>query len=735
MFLRAYGFFFLILSLLTLGPLDAVFARPKIGLALSGGGARGIAHVGVLKELERLRIPIDFVVGTSVGSFVGAMRAAGYSVEDMEKILHQTDWARLLFDDSSSRRRLPFRDKDEYQRFLFDLEFGLKASGVVLPTGVTQGHRLHLFLARLFLNVGATEDFSQLPIPFAAVATELGTGRLVKLRSGDLPTALRASMAYPGLFAPVAWEGRLLTDGASSNNLPADLAREMGADFVIAVDVSSPLLEDAEVKSLLQVTDQFVTIMMKRSTDQTLKSAHALITPDLGMHPVFEFSNFERLIEAGEKATQKVSEQLRSLSLSKREYEEWKSKIKYPEPQPFVVESIEASTGREKNDRSIRERIKQKEGDVLHLSRLENDLEGIYATGSYERVGYELKPSGHLEVQAREKSLGPNRLRLGFSWDGEIKGKQDGNAVALLKFTQLNALQAEWITEIHLGTSLELKSEFYQPLDYRSWFFISPSIQLARLDQEFYANDRRLAAYEVDLMAGQVDLGLALGRYGEARAGIRQSILNTELALGAPTIREEWVRSGALLGSLKFDQLDSAYFPRSGFRWAGEAIFYENGLGSEFDYRKLMLHALTVLSVKDLSLAFMGQAGFRWNTEIPDFDEFTLGGFQSLAGFRDGELRGQNLLAGRAMAYYRLPFRRNIFWKKMYLLGWADLGNAQEPGASWSWNHLEKAGAGGLGFDTPLGAVYLAYGSAGGDHHQFYISVGRSPVVREWRIY
>ena len=276
--------------------------RPKIGIAFAGGGARGGAHVGVLKVLEEMRVPVDYVAGTSIGSIIAALYASGMAPEEMEKVLSTTDWDAALQDDQPRKDR-PYRQKEDDDLYLIKAELGFYKGSLVLPSGLVAGQKLNYLLRRLTLPATNVRDFDKLRIPFRCVATDIVTGSKVVLSKGDLARAVRASMAIPGFFSPVEWEGKLLTDGGTADNMPVDVVREMGADVVIAIDISTPLKKREEITSFLSITGQtsgFLTRLNVERQIATLTKDHdVLVTPNLDEVSTLDFKQFPKASEQG----------------------------------------------------------------------------------------------------------------------------------------------------------------------------------------------------------------------------------------------------------------------------------------------------------------------------------------------------------------------------------------------------------------------------------------------------
>src|SRR5580692_8130943 len=297
-------------------------ARPRVGLVLSGGGARGATHIGVLKMLDQLHVPIDVIAGTSMGAVVGGLYASGMSGDEIQKAMASLDW-QAAFRDRPPRTELDYRRKEEDREFLVNLPVGLQGKKLVIPKGLVQGQMLTETLRQLTLPVAGISDFDLLPTRFRAVATNLETGSKRIIADGDLTTAMRASMSVPGLFAPVEYRGELLVDGGLTDNLPIDIARSMGVDILIVVDAGFPLQPRKSLNSLPGITNQMLSILLRKDIERdlaTLGPNDIVISPQLGDFSSYDFPETMKIVHAGAQAAQAVGTQLAALALSDEAY-------------------------------------------------------------------------------------------------------------------------------------------------------------------------------------------------------------------------------------------------------------------------------------------------------------------------------------------------------------------------------------------------------------------------------
>ncbi len=338
--------------------------RPKVGLVLSGGGALGIAHVGVLKVLEELRVPVHCVAGNSMGAIIGGTFAAGYTPQEIEDVLLAIRWSDLL-DDRPDRRRVPFRRKQDDLTFLSRVEVGFNHGRFQLPSALVEGQKLNFLLQALTIHTVGLESFDDLPVPFRAVATDLETGEEVILDHGDLALAIRASMAVPGVFSPVEINGQLLVDGGLVNNLPVDQGRALGADVVIAVDVGEPLRTREQLESLSGVTRQVLRMMTARNVARQTPDADLVIHPAVEEFATSDFNKAEEMIVRGEQAARRVAEELRRFAVSDDEYARYKERFQIRDLSEPTVTSIQVASESRTDPKLVLREVRTRPGDLL----------------------------------------------------------------------------------------------------------------------------------------------------------------------------------------------------------------------------------------------------------------------------------------------------------------------------------------------------------------------------------
>ncbi|MEW6744413.1 MAG: patatin-like phospholipase family protein [Planctomycetota bacterium] len=704
--------------------------EPKVGLVLSGGGARGAAHIGVLKVLEELRIPVDFVIGSSMGSLVAGLYAYGLSPAEIEAVLLAVDWE-SVFADRPERADLAFRRKQEQGRFRIDPDLGFRDGRLQWPRGLARGQNLLLLLRSLTLDAGGVHDFDELPIRFRTVTTNIETGEAVILGSGDLATALLASVAVPGAFAPVIIDGAPLVDGGIVNNLPINVAQENGVDVIIAVDISSQLLDREQVSSIFGAARQMLNIMTKRGLREQverLRPSDVLIRPDLSDMAAMDFARTGEAIIRGESSARGMAEKLASLSVSQSEFDAYLARQRRQPAPPVVIDEIRVITSSPRDVAAVVGQIETREGEPLDLAAVERDVQRIYGLDTFERVDYAIEEragKNSLVYRAEEKPWGPNYLKFGVSaldmLDGNAKYAVGVNST----MTQLNRLGAELRSELWLGNRLGFASELYQPLAAASPFFVAPRLEATRESVNVYDQGQLLSEYQVDEACAAIDLGALLDNWGELRMGLRRSAGVADPEDDSDRLRIIHFDDAAIGARFAFDTLDDVDFPTWGRRGLLEWSRTSSDLGADQFYEKLTASELEVFTLGHTTL----QCGVTFATALdgtlPLAELVPVGGFLRLSGFEERELTGQHGGVARLVAYQQLTgLSGSIVSLPVYAGGSVETGNVWDERDDITLESLLLAGSLFLGVETPLGPVFLGYGHAEGGVGSAYLYAG-----------
>ncbi len=703
--------------------------RPKVCLVLSGGGALGLAHIGVLEVMEELRVPVDCVTGTSMGSIIGGLYAAGLSPAEMVGVLQGTDW-RSVLDDRPPRRQVPFRRKVDDLTYLTRLEVGFNRGKIELPTGLRTGQQFGFMLQALTLSAAGVDDFDALPLPFRAVATDIETGAAVVLDHGDLGLAMRASVAVPGFFSPVELDGRLLVDGGLVDNLPVDVARTMGAEVVIAVDVGSPLRTRDELDSLSRLTGQVFSLMVRGNVAEQAPNADVLVDPDLSEFRATDFERWHEMIPLGREAARAAASELMRYTVDEATWEAWRARVRRQQPVPDRIAGIVVTSSSSADPVLLLERIRTRPGDPFDLERIRQDLERLYVLGDYESVGFFLtrEPDGWLvNLEAHEKSWGPNVLRFGLNLVSDFEGEGRYGVLANYTMTRLNRLRGELKLAVEVGETPRFYGEYYQPLTLDGPVFVS-----AELEHQLFlfdiagSEEYPTGSYRVRAARAGVSLGLELGRWGAIAFGPLLGNAEIQARLVAepvPNLSLDW---GGWFLRATIDQLDNPNFPQDGFLLAGQLFLSREALGADEEYNRLETYALGAATTGRHTL--LGQLSWSsaLGTELPVYERFQIGGLFQLSGTPQGRIGGSYALVGMLGYYYRLGSLSPAWGDGTYAGISLEAGNAWDERGDVGTGDLVKAGSVFFGADTALGPVYLAYGFNDRSQKAWYLFVGRS---------
>ena len=705
--------------------------RPKICLVLSGGGARGAAHVGVLKVLEEYRVPIDCIAGTSMGALVGAAYATGTTLAEMDEILAGIS-TELLFKEKPPREERSMRRKEDDRSILFGPEFGVGPGKMTFGKGVVSGVQLETVLRQLSKAKGY-HRFDELPIPFRAVATDLVTGKAVVFRDGELANVMRASMSVPGAVAPAEFGGMILVDGMLTSNLPVSAARAMGADIIIAVNVGTPLLKREELTGILGVAGQMLSILTEQNVEASLaslKPTDILISPELGDTSTGDFDDLPKISPFGEAAARKAVEQLTRLSIPAGEYAALRQRqlVSVATEVP-PVDEIRFENLQRVNPESAQARMETREGQPIVQKTLDRDMRRLYGTGDFEHVNYRfIEETGKrvLAVDAIEKSWGPDYLRFGLGLSSDFSGDAYFNILASYRRTWLNKLGAEWRTDVQFGNTRSLHSEFYQPLDAKGRFFVAPRVDFEARNIPLYQGEDRIAIYDVRSNFAALDFGTEFDRYGELRVGLLRGKLKAKLDSGPEYLSPgaDSVTEAAYTVRMTFDRLDSVIFPRSGWQ-GGLKLFNSNrALGADAAYTKWDVDANAVYSFDNHTFNFGVKAGGKIGSNpLPRYDQFQWGGFLHQSGYATGQLVGESLQYGRLMYYHRIM--RGSLLEGAYGGISFEVGKVGNPLVPGNADGVLRSGSLFVGADTLIGPAYLGYGRAQDGSSNYYFYLGR----------
>jgi NTE family protein len=700
--------------------------RPRVGLVLGGGGARGAAHIGVLEVLERLRVPVDCVAGTSMGGLVAGAYAAGLTAAEMREAMAKADWADM-FQDNPAFYDMSYRNKRLSQYYLPGSELGVTDKGLQYAPGVVTGQKIKAFFNQLVRADRGERLIEDLPLPLSIVATDIGTGSRVVMRDGSLTQAMRASMSVPGLMAPVERDGHLLVDGGLVDNVPIAEARERcHADALIVVNVGSPLLKADDIRSLISVTAQMVNILTEQNVTQslaTLKPTDIYIKPDLDGISAGDFERNGETADRGRSAAAAATEQLKRLSVSEAQYASWWRRINSPEAPPRSIDEVEIAGVKRVNPADVERHITQKTGEPLDTQTLNEDLLRVYGDGYYERVDYTVlreRDRNILRVTPVEKAWGPDYLRFGLGLETNFGTGSTYLLRAAYQKTWLNSLGAELLAVGEIGNKSRVALDFYQPLEATQRYFVEPTIAYQRQNLYVFQDDQKLAELQVHDLTGDLAVGVRIGTLGQAKLGWEETRKSANISIGLPLVQGYDVSYGGWFASLDLDHMDRIYVPKSG--WGAAARYFESPSQgfSKFDVN---LRGAVPLDkfVLQARVAYVGSPV----GQLPVYDPAKLGGFLNLSAFAKDQLMGDNA------AYAGLRIERILGTLPLGLRGDMRLGLALEAGKMGL--HYTETNLKGwqdsiglyLGGETPIGPVFIGYAySTTSGYSNAYLLIG-----------
>jgi NTE family protein len=712
--------------------------RPRIGLVLSGGGARGTAHIGVLKVLEQMHVPIDAIAGTSMGAVVGGLYASGLSARDIEKVMTSINW-QDAFRDRPPREDLDLRRKEEDETFLVKYHFGLRDGHIVVPKGLIQGQKLTETLRRLTLPVARISDFDELPTPFRAVATDLETGDSVVMGSGDLTSAMRASLSAPGVFAPVEREGRLLVDGGIADNVPVDIARTMGVDVLIVVDVGSPLLTRKQLTSAPLISNQMISILVQRNAQAqlaTLTSRDVLIRPNLGDASAFDFGSVARVIGTGEKAARESTAKLAVLAVNEQAMHQYALRREAMRIPPPRIDFVTVEPGSERYTAASDTLFGDLVGKPLDPDAVARRVTALYGRGALDTLDYRVigEPDHYgLAIDARPSSQGPNYLRFGLALQDDFQGNSTYTAAMRFVMSDITRNAGEWVTDLSVGSVSGISSELFLPLAQYSGWFVMPQISDLARDLYVYQQQNLVAKYRLHTFDYGVDFGRQFGNWGEIRVGATREQGHYVLATGDPTDPNLPVQSFTPYNlhdyfvRLTYDRLDDINFPRSGQQAVLQYSAYRNASGIVQSADQITGRYIGAYSFGRDTLAFSAAGGTTLQANVTDLNlQFPLGGFLNLSALRADSLLGPNYGVARALFYRQIGRGGPGYFDLPTYLGLSlEMGNVWQSRSVASFGNTERDASVWLGLDTFIGPVYIATGFNTHGNQQFYLFLGR----------
>jgi NTE family protein len=653
--------------------------RPRIGLALSGGGALGLTEIGVIKWMEENHIPVDRIAGTSMGSIIGSMYATGMTPEEIQKFATKIDWDQAFLPEPGYAE-LSYRRKQDRCDFLVATALGLK-HGLKGPNGLNSGQAAGLLLDRIaFADAGIT-NFDDLPIPFRCVATDMQSGEAIVLREGFLADAVRASMAIPGVFTPVELNGRILADGGMVQNIPVETVRDMGADTVIAIELHYPPGDIGQLGTLVGVLSRAIDVMITQNEHHSLVLAKAKVRVDMKGFAITDYKRVDELVELGYKSAASQSAEL--LPYAVTDPAEWQRYLDERNARKRVpmtkVEKVVVAGADPDTNRRIQHNVARSVQGSLDLPRVETQLTRIAGEGQFDRLGYEgFTQNGvpALRVTAHEKTYGPPFIDLAVNVEGSGVAAFDFSAGTRITFMDLFHRGGEWRSDLLFGSSNLAATEFYQPLG-TSRFFVAPYIFTSKWARNSFNGLDRIAVFGDERAGGGFDIGFNSGRRSEFRLGYE--LFEGKLAplIGAAGLPIVHGSTGEFRARFVWDGQDSPSVPSRGSRVVATATRVLQSPGLAHPIGQIDVQSSNFVRLGDKTSLFMDAAGgTTFHGFAGPFQVFSLGGSFRLGAYLPDEFLGNHY------AYASLGFRRELYrlpqlvGRKIYWGGWYEAGSA-----------------------------------------------------------
>jgi len=728
---------------------------PKICVVLSGGGARGFAHIGVLKYLEEHHIPVQCIAGTSMGAVVGGLYAAGMSVNDIEHRISGVNLGEVALD-IVDRRKLPQTLREDDENYPITATFGLSKNGLTLPLGAIQANQFLQLLHDWTAHVPPTNSFDQLPIPFRAVATDLESGKMVVFDKGPLHTAIRASMAAPGVFAPVEIDGRLLADGGLVRNLPVDIARSMGADVIIAVNIGTPLLPRDDLRSFFNISKQMMNILTEQNVNEQKKillPTDVLIDPDLGDIGFMDFARAKEATAIGYQAAQALEAQLTPLEVDAPIYYAQLKARPDSELRAVKIDFVHVSSTGKIPAEDIRRQLNLPIGSYYDSEEINKRITPLINSRQFDSITQTLVQQGDdwgVEINATERSWGPNFVRLGLEMMTGYNGQSGFELQVGHRLPWLTDSGLELRNDLEFGTIYGLRSELRQPLFDREGMYLAPFVNFQLKTLNMYSDNTPVAEYRMQTTQAGLDLGIPIGELadkGEVRTGLLATHYDLRPRLGALVTEQDdgsiaitslpWIKMNeyAFHTNFTIDQLDTPVFPRDGYLLGGElqAGVNQNETDSTVldthsdlrNFQQFTLNSTWAQSEYDhsVNLSMLAGARYQSGSPIPGVG-LSLGGFQRLTAYQPDQFIGNYLLYGNATYLYR-AVNLGMTGEAAFIGTSLEVGNAANQRSDFGIANLKKSLSVFVGANTFMGPIHFGVAIAPAGEFNLFLQLGR----------
>jgi NTE family protein len=699
--------------------------RPKIGLALEGGGALGLAHIGVLKWFEEHHIPVDYVAGTSMGGLVGGFYATGMSPDELKTLIEGMDWRKIL-SDRTPYEDLAFRRKEDQRAYPNSLVFGLR-NGLTLPAGLNAGHQIGLLIDRVTLPYDQVPSFDALPVPFRCVATDLVSRKPYVFKDGSLAAALRATMSIPGAFSPVHDGKAVFVDGGLLDNLPTDVVRQMGAEIVIAVHFETAAPEAKNIQSVFTVLDQSVHVVVENNELRSLEQADAVVSVPLAEFHSVDYAKSAQIMQRGYEAANSRARLLEAFALGDADWQEHQNvreaRKQSDVPTPHFIE-VEGTNAHEATD--VIRYVKRFQGKSADPAKLDEVLTRLTGVGRYDSAGYRLiEKNGQtgLLIRVVEKNNAPPMFQSAFEVDGSQSGNVDFTMGTRFTFMDVAGFRSEWRTDVLLGNTYGIQTELFRPFRAESRWFFAAHADASDTTFAIYAKNDPLADYRIYRINVGGDLGYSFGRFSELRVGYQIGSLNTKLRLGAPEIPAVAGRVGQTRLHYLLDHTDDPVIPRRGFSAETNFRWFDQSPGAKGGFPSMDLKLGYFQPITEPASIFLeGEGGTSFGSSSTGVPQFFLGGPVRLGAYGQNEFQGNQYYLFRAGYMHDLLTLPPFLGKKVYAVGAYEIGKMY--GVTTGTELPDDVAAGFLA-ETALGPFFIGGSVGDSGHRKWFFQLGR----------
>jgi NTE family protein len=699
-------------------------SRARIGVALEGGGALGIAHIGVLQWFEDHHIPIDYIAGTSMGGLVAGLYATGKSPKELEEIVRAQDWD-LIIGGQPPYEDLSYRRKEDLRAFQNSVVLGLK-HGLSVSSGLNAGHEVNLLIDRETLPYSNLDSFDNLPIPFRCVATDLVSAQEVVFSRGPLQQALRATMSIPGLFSPVRDGEAVYVDGGLIGNLPTDVVRKMGADIVIAIHLEVSPVDPKQLQSLFSVLGRSIDVVVRENEIRGLAGADLVVNVDLRKYTSMDYEKAEAIIDVGAKAVALKEKVLTPFSLDDAAWQQHmqqrraREQTSVPVPQFVKVEGTNPEATRQ-----LEKFLRPLAGRPIDHGRLNKFLTRLTGIGKFDSTDYRLTArdgQSGLVVTVHEKDYAPPIIQLGFGIDGSESDNVTFTQLARLTFMDVAGYRSEWRTDLQLGNTYGIESELYRPFTASSHWFFAPHGEVSDTAFKIYRKSDPQAEYRLYRENIGIDVGYGFNRFAEVRAGYEVGYLDAPLRLGTPAFFSVKGRVADTRLHFLMSHTDDPIAPRRGYSVESTFQWFDASPGATGAFPSMRANIMYFKPItRPASLFVQADGGTTFGSTHVGIPQFFLGGPAHLSAY------GTNELFGNQFYYFRTGYLHDLFTlppfvgKKVYAIGAFEFGKMY--GVPTESKFPNDVAAGVLA-ETAFGPLLLGGSVGDSGHAKWFFQVG-----------